>query len=217
MTETPDQTGRQQHTVQLHDPAPKRTGRPPLTDAATILSAARAIGYGDLTVGAVTKAVGVRYSTFYRHYPSLAALQSAMAAADLRDVDWPTWGDGFDAFDALNELGDALVALDERRPGVGAVLLALTDDGDEPPEPPGESPATDHLGLPARLRDERDAAVKAIMAAGATPDTAWPAVRGILHDALAPAFGQTRGRETRRAMIAIRVDGVAARIDGVGR
>lgn len=73
----------------------RRTGRPPLTDRTTLLCAAREIGFPALTVGAVTTRVGVKYSTFYRHFPSLNALVTALcdeifdeATIPAPDGDW---------------------------------------------------------------------------------------------------------------------------------
>lgn len=72
----------------------RRTGRPPLTDRATLLAAARELGFSDLTVGAVTARVGVKYSTFYRHFPSLEALVAALVDDVVTDGVFPATDEG---------------------------------------------------------------------------------------------------------------------------
>lgn len=72
----------------------RRTGRPPLTDRATLLAAALRLGFSDLTVGAVTARVGVKYSTFYRHFPSLEALVAALVDDVVTDGVFPATDEG---------------------------------------------------------------------------------------------------------------------------
>lgn len=71
-----------------------RVGRPPITSRVALLAAAREVGFQDaqgrvLSVGAVTRGVGVKYSTFYRHFPSIDDLVSAMAEDVLSTVEFP--------------------------------------------------------------------------------------------------------------------------------
>lgn len=118
----------------------RRTGRPPLTDRATLLAAAREIGFSDLTVGAVTARVGVKYSTFYRHFPSLEALVAALADDVLTADTFPALGEGrwqeeilavaaatFDVLAAHPGMGPALVRLPDAPETLMAAFHALTD------------------------------------------------------------------------------------------
>ena len=118
----------------------RRTGRPPLTDRATLLAAARDLGFSELTVGAVTTRVGVKYSTFYRHFPSLEALVAALADDVLTEDAFPSLGEGrwqeevlavaTATFDVLAEhpgMAPALVRLPEAPGTLMTVFRALTD------------------------------------------------------------------------------------------
>lgn len=103
----------------------RRTGRPPLTDRATLLAAAREIGFPALTVGAVTARVGVKYSTFYRHFPSLEALVTALADELFGEVSFPepteSWPEHMVA--TCTVLFDLLAA----HPGLAAAMVKLPD------------------------------------------------------------------------------------------
>lgn len=118
----------------------RRTGRPPLTDRATLLAAARELGFSDLTVGAVTARVGVKYSTFYRHFPSLEALVAALVDDVVTDDVFPATDEGrwqeqmlaFAAatFDVMAEhpgLAPAMVRLPESPEAVLSAFRRLTD------------------------------------------------------------------------------------------
>lgn len=117
----------------------RRTGRPPLTDRATLLAAAREIGFPSLTVGAVTARVGVKYSTFYRHFPSLGALVTALSdeiceEATLRPPDgtWPeqmlsTCASLFDLMAANPGLAPAMVQLESMPHTIVEAYRHLTD------------------------------------------------------------------------------------------
>lgn len=118
----------------------RRTGRPPLTDRATLLAAARELGFSDLTVGAVTARVGVKYSTFYRHFPSLEALVAALADDVLTEDTFPALGEGswqedllsvaaatFDVLAAHPGMAPALVRLPQAPDIVMTLFRKLTD------------------------------------------------------------------------------------------
>ncbi|WP_226362742.1 TetR/AcrR family transcriptional regulator [Pseudonocardia sp. ICBG1142] len=118
----------------------RRTGRPPLTDRATLLAAARELGFSDLTVGAVTARVGVKYSTFYRHFPSLEALVAALVDDVVTDGVFPATDEGrwqeqmlaFAAatFDVMAEhpgLAPAMVRLPESPEALLSAFRRLTD------------------------------------------------------------------------------------------
>lgn len=117
----------------------RRTGRPPLTDRATLLAAARELGFTDLTVGAVTSRVGVKYSTFYRHFPSLDALVAALVddvlTADVfpePEGDWQQQilafaAATFDVMAANPGLAPAMVRLPESPAAMTAAFRRLTD------------------------------------------------------------------------------------------
>lgn len=118
----------------------RRTGRPPLTDRATLLAAARELGFSDLTVGAVTARVGVKYSTFYRHFPSLEALVAALVDDVVTDDVFPSTDEGrwqeqmlaFAAatFDVMAEhpgLAPAMVRLPESPEAMLSAFRRLTD------------------------------------------------------------------------------------------
>ncbi|MBP2369678.1 TetR/AcrR family transcriptional regulator [Pseudonocardia parietis] len=106
----------------------RRTGRPPLTDRATLLAAAREIGFSDLTVGAVTTRVGVKYSTFYRHFPSLEALVAALVDDVVTDAVFPDvegrWQEQLLAFAA------ATFDLMAEHPGLAPAMVRLPDEPD---------------------------------------------------------------------------------------
>lgn len=106
----------------------RRTGRPPLTDRATLLAAAREIGFSDLTVGAVTTRVGVKYSTFYRHFPSLEALVAALVDDVVTDDVFPDvdsrWQEQLLSFAAATF--DVMAA----HPGLAPALVRLPDAPD---------------------------------------------------------------------------------------
>lgn len=103
----------------------KRTGRPPLTDRSMILAAARSIGLARLTVGAVTAEVGIRYSTFYRHFPSFEALSAALVNDLLEEFDLPEPRGRWQDF--LSAVSRELVVLYERHPGTAPSILSLPE------------------------------------------------------------------------------------------
>ena len=102
---------------------PGRIGRPPLTDRASILSAARRLGFAGLTVGTVTAEVGVKYSTFYRHYPSFERLQSEMVDEVLGEAEFPGPSDSWQ--EHLTRTSACLVELLDANPGLAQVIIAL--------------------------------------------------------------------------------------------
>lgn len=101
----------------------RRTGRPPLTDRATLLAAARRIGFVDLTVGTVTAQVGVKYSTFYRHFPSFEALVSALVDDVLAETEFPEpalpWQEH------LSRTAAVLFEVLHRYPGMAQAVVSL--------------------------------------------------------------------------------------------
>lgn len=104
----------------------RRIGRPPLTDRAALLAAARGIGFAGLTVGSVTAAVGVKYSTFYRHFPSLDALVTALVDTVCEDeLEFPPPGLSWQ--DTVLGTCDAVQAVLDRYPGMAAAVVGLPD------------------------------------------------------------------------------------------
>ena len=101
----------------------RRTGRPPLTDRATLLAAARRIGFADLTVGAVTSEVGVKYSTFYRHFPSFEALVSEAVDAVLVESTFPEPGPPWQEFVA--QTSATMFELLHDNPGLAQAIVSL--------------------------------------------------------------------------------------------
>lgn len=103
----------------------RRTGRPPLTDRTALLAAAREIGFPGLTVGAVTAKVGVKYSTFYRHFPSLEALLAALVEDVMEEAKFPepagTWQEH------LREACSAAFDLFAKHPGLAAAIVRLPE------------------------------------------------------------------------------------------
>lgn len=110
--------------------AARRSGRPPLTDRPAILAAARSHGFAGLTVGLVTAAVGVKYSTFYRHFSSLDALIVALAD-DVLEHELVLPDDGKDWQDYLGESCAALTRLLSRYPGMAAAMVSLPELPDQ--------------------------------------------------------------------------------------
>ena len=89
-----------------------------------MLAAAREIGFAGLTIGSVTAAVGVKYSTFYRHFPSLDALVTALVDAVCEDeFELPPPGRGWQ--DTVLGTCEAVRALLDRYPGMAAAVVAL--------------------------------------------------------------------------------------------
>ena len=128
-----------------------RVGRPPLTDRHALLAAAREIGFEDLTVGRVTEAVGVKYSTFYRHFAGVDALAAALADDVCDEVElaepsgtWQTY---------LVDTCAALFDLLDRHPGLAEVVVRL--------------PA-----LPRRILEAYRRLTDVLLAAGFPPDRA---------------------------------------------
>lgn len=106
------------------EPTSRRSGRPPLTDRHALLAAAREIGFARLTVGAVTAAVGVKYSTFYRHFPSLTALTSALVDQVCeQELVLPAQATCWQ--DTVSGMCAELTLLEAQYPGMAAAVLSL--------------------------------------------------------------------------------------------
>ncbi|MET0188482.1 MAG: hypothetical protein ABW212_05750 [Pseudonocardia sediminis] len=105
-----------------------RTGRPPLTDRVAILAAARRIGFTGLTVGTVTAEVGVKYSTFYRHFASFEHLQSAMVDAVLSEAEFPAPEGPWRSY--LARTSARMVDLLTEHPGLAQVIITLPERPD---------------------------------------------------------------------------------------
>ncbi len=104
----------------------RRTGRPPLTDRTALLGAAREIGFLSLTVGAVTAKVGVKYSTFYRHFPSLEALLAALVEDVMEEARFPEPG-GSSWQEHIRETCAAAFDLFSHHPGLAGAIVRLPD------------------------------------------------------------------------------------------
>jgi AcrR family transcriptional regulator len=90
------------------------------------LAAARELGFAGLTVGSVTAAVGVKYSTFYRHFPSLDALVAALVNQVCEDeLELPPPGLSWQ--DTVLGTCEALSRLVGRYPGMSAAVVALPE------------------------------------------------------------------------------------------
>lgn len=144
----------------------RRTGRPPLTDRTALLGAAREIGFPSLTVGAVTAKVGVKYSTFYRHFPSLDALVAALVddtleAAELISEPAGTWQDHIRAVCA--EAHD----LFSRHPGLAMAIIRLPE-------------------APARSQQVYRQLTDLMLAAGFSPQDAAVGANAVLETVIAP-------------------------------
>ncbi|MDN5918984.1 MAG: TetR/AcrR family transcriptional regulator [Pseudonocardia sp.] len=143
----------------------RRTGRPPLTDRATLLAAAREIGLASLTVGAVTSRVGVKYSTFYRHFPSLEALMTAVVDEIYAEADLPDphgrWQD------YVVEVAGALFEQLVEHPGLALTVVRL--------------PA-----LPERTVEAYRRLTDSLVAAGFDPDEAVLGATTILEVVMVP-------------------------------
>ncbi|MBW0102752.1 TetR/AcrR family transcriptional regulator [Pseudonocardia sp. KRD291] len=112
----------------MTDVRPRRTGRPPLTDRATLLAAAREIGFADLTVGTVTAKVGVKYSTFYRHFSSYEALLSAAVDEVLAETTFPEPAQPWRTH--ISGTSAAMFELLHRNPGLAHAIVALPERPD---------------------------------------------------------------------------------------
>lgn len=144
---------------------PKRIGRPPLTSRAQILNAARAIGFRDLSVGAVTRAVGRKYSSFYRHYASHDELIAALVNEALAEQTWPTAAGWRPHLDALT---DTLTSTVAEWPGLPDAIRPLLGTEQEP----------------GRLTDARVTAELRLVAADIRPGLADTAVDTVITLAL---------------------------------
>lgn len=147
-----------------------RGGRPPKTSRTQLLDAALTHGFRGLTVTVLTTAVGVKYSTFYRHFGSINACAAAAVDACLADLTWPDT-DHWRAH--LRQLAAALAELAGRRDGFAETVAILTHDPDISP--------------PARLEQARAHAVAVLVAAGFTEGDARHGVRAVISCALHPA------------------------------
>jgi AcrR family transcriptional regulator len=159
-----------------------RTGRPPLTNRATLLAAAAEIGLPQLTVSAVTTAVGVKYSTFYRHFPSLAALTAALADQAFAELELPDPGIGWR--DYLTATASSLTELLARHPGLANAAVGLPE-------------------LPAGVLTAHRGMTDALLGAGFSPDQAALAASTVLQTAatpwlVSPAGGPTAGNRARQ-------------------
>lgn len=167
---------------------PKKIGRPPLTNRAQLIAAARAYGFRDLSVGAVTRACGVKYSTFYRHFRSYDELVAALVDDVLAEVHWPAAGLPWRQH--LTALADALTDVTGRWPGLAAALSAMTDE-------------------PLRLADARVLACEVLVRDGHDAIDTWVGVDLVVHAVIG------RSRRNAASPIADRVtlalDGLAAR------
>lgn len=109
----------------MTDVRPRRAGRPALTDRASLLAAARRVGFVGLTVGTVTAEAGVKYSTFYRHFASFDRLQSAMVHDVLTETEFPEpvgpWPDYLAATSAC------MVELLNANPGLAGAVIGLPE------------------------------------------------------------------------------------------
>ncbi len=103
----------------------RRTGRPPLTDRTALLRAAREIGFPALTVGAVTAKVGVKYSTFYRHFPSLEALLAALVEDVMEEATFPEPSGSWQ--DHMRNTCSAVFDLLAKHPGLAPAIVRLPD------------------------------------------------------------------------------------------
>ncbi|MDN5919039.1 MAG: TetR/AcrR family transcriptional regulator [Pseudonocardia sp.] len=112
----------------MTDVRARRTGRPPLTDRATLLAAARDIGFADLTVGTVTAKVGVKYSTFYRHFASFEALLCAAVDDALAGATFPEPAQPWQ--EHLARTSAAVFDLLRRNPGLAQAVVALPERPD---------------------------------------------------------------------------------------
>ncbi len=93
-----------------------------------MLAAARRIGFVDLTVGTVTAAVGVKYSTFYRHFPNFESLLSALVDQVLDEAPFPEPGPPWQ--ELLAQTSATMFDLLRRHPGLGQVLVRLPERPD---------------------------------------------------------------------------------------
>ncbi|MFP5022349.1 TetR/AcrR family transcriptional regulator [Pseudonocardia phyllosphaerae] len=152
----------------------RRTGRPPLTDRATLLAAARELGFSDLTVGAVTARVGVKYSTFYRHFPSLEALQAALANELLPRDAFPTLGGGRWQEELL-AVTAATFDVMAAHPGMAGVLVRLPE-------------------VPETLMTVYRELIDSLLAAGFSAEDAVLAAGSALHTGLGPWLTAAPGR-----------------------
>lgn len=130
-----------------------------------LLAAAREIGLASLTVGAVTSRVGVKYSTFYRHFSSLEALLTAVvdeifAEADLPDPHGP-WQD------YVVEISGALFEVLAEHPGLAMTVLRLPE-------------------LPERAVEAYRLLTDGLLAAGFDPDEAVLGATTILEVLMMP-------------------------------
>ncbi len=105
----------------------RRVGRPALTDRRALVVAAREIGFAGLTVGAVTSAVGVKYSTFYRHFPTLDDLVSALVDDVCSDIPIPSPAVAVSWQDSVRSTCATLCELNQRYPGLASAVVELPE------------------------------------------------------------------------------------------
>lgn len=143
----------------------RRTGRPPLTDRTALLAAAREIGFPALTVGAVTAKVGVKYSTFYRHFPSLEALLGALVEDVMEEAEFPEPAGPWQ--DHLRGTCSALFDLFAKHPGLASAIVRLPE-------------------LPRRALEAYQHMTDLMLAAGFTPEDAAIGANAALETVVIP-------------------------------
>lgn len=175
-------------------PTGRRTGRPPLTDRDTLMSAALRLGF-PATVGAVTKAVGVKYSTFYRHFPTIATLTAACVDVRLDEGMWPDPLDASDWHTYLSEVAATLVALLNHYSHLDEALLSVALDK--------------YSAAPRRLDEAAAHGAARLHAAGLDDDAAERGAWAVIHAATHP--GITTAARRHDAEFAL--DGIAHRLE----
>lgn len=143
----------------------RRTGRPPLTDRTALLAAAREIGFPALTVGAVTAKVGVKYSTFYRHFPSLEALLAALVEDVMEEAKFPEPAGPWQ--DHLRGTCSVLFDVFAKHPGLAAAIVRLPE-------------------LPRRGLEAYQQMTDLMLAAGFTPEDAAIGANAALETVVSP-------------------------------
>ncbi|WP_199566824.1 TetR/AcrR family transcriptional regulator [Streptomyces triticagri] len=73
-------------SARLHVP---KLGRPPQVGRRSIVEAAVAVGFEELSMSAVARHLGVKHSTLYRYFPQKEALLAAAADHVVASMEWP--------------------------------------------------------------------------------------------------------------------------------
>ncbi|MET9257378.1 TetR/AcrR family transcriptional regulator [Streptomyces sp. NPDC048182] len=100
-----------------------KLGRPPQIGRKSIVEAAVAAGFEDLSMSSVARELGVKHSTLYRYFPHKEALLAAAADHVVATMDWPAACPGWRPY--LRALARTTFRMFDAHPGLAPHVAAL--------------------------------------------------------------------------------------------